>query len=130
MSKGTGRPTKFTEQTVNRILEAIRNGLSYRHAVQAAGISYDTFLRWMEKGENARSGKFREFFDQVKKAEAEGAERNMKLIQEAAETKDWKAAAWILERRHPDDYGEKRKVDANLNHSGEVNIYIPNNDRD
>ena len=30
----------------------------------------------------------------------------------------WQAAAWMLERRHPNLYGKKEKIEADVNHKG------------
>ena len=55
-----------------------------------------------------------EFVESTKKAEAEAICRNVAVINVAARTQ-WQASAWYLERRYPDDYGRKDKVDANIN---------------
>ena len=40
------RPTKFTKQTIDRLFLAIRAGLPYHLAAEAAGISETTFYEW------------------------------------------------------------------------------------
>lgn len=50
-----------------------------------------------------------QFWQTIKKAEAEAEARNTALIQTQA-SKSWQAAAWWLERKFPDRWGRKDKV--------------------
>ena len=101
---------KFTQQTVDKLVRGLRMSMSYVDACNYAGISYDTFLNW-------RNGKFprnlddeqkalkEQFADLMTQAEGDGVASLMSRIQQGAVQGDWKAAAWILERRYPDRYG-------------------------
>ena len=99
MTKPKGRKSKFTAPVKNRIIEALRAGTTYEIAAQYAGISRSTLYEWIKKGEKASTGTYRTFYDNIKKAEAEGAVVHLGTISQASK-KDWKAAAWLLERRH------------------------------
>ena len=99
MTKPKGRKSKFTAPVKNRIIEALRAGTTYEIAAQYAGISRSTLYEWIKKGENTATGTYRTFYDNIKKAEAEGAVVHLGTISQASK-KDWKAAAWLLERRH------------------------------
>jgi predicted site-specific integrase-resolvase len=94
-----GRKSKFTAPVKTRIIEALRAGTTYEIAAQYAGISRSTLYEWIKKGENTATGTYRTFYDNIKKAEAEGAVVHLGTISQASK-KDWKAAAWLLERRH------------------------------
>lgn len=100
-------PTKFTAETVRAILTGIRSGLPYRLAAEAAGVSYQTFNEW-QQGRFPR-GADKElkvaFLDQLTRAKGQSAARLTALISTAA-TEDWRAAAWLLERRFPQDYAK------------------------
>lgn len=99
MPKPKGRKSKFTEPVRTRVIEALRAGTTYEIAAQYAGISRSTLYEWIKKGESTETGVYRTFHDNIKKAEAEGAVVHLGTIAQASQ-KDWKAAAWILERRH------------------------------
>ncbi len=99
MPKPKGRKSKFTEPVRERIIEALRAGTTYEIAAQYAGISRSTLYEWIKKGEGFETGLYRTFYDNIKKAEAEGAVVHLGTIAQASK-KDWKAAAWLLERRH------------------------------
>ncbi|MFO1441532.1 MAG: hypothetical protein U1F81_24660 [Verrucomicrobiaceae bacterium] len=98
----TGRPPCYTSAKAARIVKAIRRGLPYKLAAAAGGVSYNTFIRWRNEGTKPDSPPhFRQFLHQLRTAEAEAAERLVGLIEERAKD-HWQAAAWMLERRHPD----------------------------
>ena len=105
----SGRTTKMTAQRVELVLMGLRRGLSRTVAGQAAGVSKDSIRRWME-----RSATFRADTEQ---AEAESQSMLLGIVLAAAAKKlpnTWQAAAWLLERRWPEAYGQRSKVDISL----------------
>lgn len=66
-----GRPCKLTPELQKRLCDAIAAGNYYEAACGYAGIDYTTFRRWMERGEKATRGKFCDFCQAVRKAEAD-----------------------------------------------------------
>lgn len=97
-----GRPSKIDPQIVNILVQAIQLGASRRVAAAAAGIHASTLFGWLARGREAESGIFKDFFDQIKRAEASCDLRCLSKIQEAAADGKWQAAAWLLERRNPE----------------------------
>lgn len=96
-----GRPTKFTEERANKILEALRLGVPQSTAYTYAGISETTYYRWLqEAGEPGAKQELREFREAVQAARAEAEVRSLAVIQNASR-KTWQAAAWFLERGFP-----------------------------
>lgn len=110
-----GRPSKLTPQVKKKLLDAIRAGNYYEPACMYAGISYRSFRRWMDKGEKAKSGEFWQFCQEVKQAEAEAEARVVAMWQKQIPD-SWQAARDFLERRYPDRWGRREKIDL----SGEV----------
>ena len=105
----SGRTTKMTSERVEAVLMGLRRGLSRTVAGQAAGVSKDSIRRWME-----RSATFRADTEQ---AEAESQSMLLGIVLAAAAKKlpnTWQAAAWLLERRWPEAYGQRSKVDISL----------------
>ena len=74
------RPTKLTPKVVERIVEAVRLGLSYDKVARAAGIHPSTFYRWRVRGRNAKRGKFRECCERIDVAETESAVEYLEAI--------------------------------------------------
>jgi len=113
----TGRPTKLTPKVQERFIEALGMALTYRLSAQYAGIGLSTFHKWMQRGEREAGSIYADFRDAVKRAEAANAAACMARIAKASDEGHWQAAAWILERRHPSDYG--RRVQE-VHHTGQV----------
>ena len=103
------RPTKLTPDVQEAIVDGINAGLTFRLSCARAGLDPATFYRWLEKGEAAKSGVFSEFCDTVSRAKADSAMRLVSQITLQAPT-DWRAAAFMLERRFPDDYGKRSEI--------------------
>ena len=123
-----GRPSKLTPEVTKRLTEAIRAGNYYEAACGYAGIGYSTFRAWMVRGEKAKSGKYREFMEAIKKAEHE-AEVRMVAMWQKHMPDNWQAIATFLERRHPDRWG-RRKLDVDMKYSGDVEVEIKLVDED
>ena len=108
-----GRPSKLTESRMEKLIEALRSG-SYRiDACRAASIHYNTLLAWEKKGKSQTSGEYVEFLEALRRAEAEAVVSNIEVITKAAQSGDWRAAAWFLEHKYPNNWArlEKRAVE-------------------
>tara|TARA_Y100001972_G_scaffold36904_1_gene45429 strand:+ start:111 stop:767 length:657 start_codon:yes stop_codon:yes gene_type:complete len=99
------RRKKFTPARRRVIYEGLKKNLPVELLCKKAGISKKTFYRWIEKGKKGEKG-FDKFLEECGYASTVGAEAAMDFIIEAY-PKDWKAAAWVLERRH--DYKKEGK---------------------
>lgn len=91
------RKTKYTPARRDLIIDAVRCGMTYRLAAAKAGVHQDTITDWKEKHSD--------FSERLLIAEADAAQEALEKIGKAAND-DWRAAAWILEHRHPNDYGK------------------------
>ena len=107
-----GRKTKLTRKLIAEAVEGIEKGHYAKTVCQALGISENTYYTWLKKGEeqieNDERGVFREFYESVKKAQAEGEQELLQIIRDTA-ARNWTAAAWMLERMHPEKYGKREK---------------------
>jgi transposase len=121
------RPTALTKDVHDLIVDAIKLGNYQEHAANAAGITAATFYNWIDRGKrererlsssdekpNPKETIFLEFFEAVEKAKALAIAQNVAVIQRAAATGTWQAAAWWLERTAQKVYGRKQQ----LEHSG------------
>lgn len=114
------RPSKLSAQVQEKIVAALRVGATYEHAALVAGVSYDSFRRWMLQGERDSHGRFCEFCQAIKRAEAEAAVRWLARIEQAANDGAWQAAAWKLERRYPEQWGRRDRME--VKHAGTLDI--------
>ena len=78
------RPSKLTPLVQGRICRYVAEGLSYADAALLAGVSETTYHRWRQKGQAARSGKFREFWQRIQAATAISRRRALETIERAA----------------------------------------------
>lgn len=123
------RPTKLTPELQATVVLAIRSGSYAEVAAVYAGIDESTYYRWMARGQaeldrvSERKGRkmraseapFCEFCKAVTEASASAEVQAAAIVINSAK-KDWKAAAWYLERRNPSRW--RRRTDAVLHHEG------------
>jgi hypothetical protein len=107
--KRRGRPSKLTPKVQERIVSVIRAGNYAYVAAEYAGIGQSTFYRWLELGAEQKSGRYREFREAVKRAEAEGEVRAVAIIQKHMMT-NWQAAMTYLERKFPQRWARRMDV--------------------
>lgn len=106
MSRAGGKQqTEIKPSVKKRICTAIELGATNVLAARAGGISEATFYRWLHE--------YPDFAQAVEDAEGAGAVRWLAVIEQAALSGNWPAAAWKLERRYPEIYG--RSVQENRN---------------
>lgn len=130
-----GRPTKLNHEIARRLLEMFALGASQADACRYAGISHDSLQRWIAAGraELARieaQGEGDYLVSDaallvlgIDRALGEFARANLDNIRFAARSpRNWTASAWLLERRLPDDWGKREKVEHAHTHEiiGEV----------
>lgn len=102
-----GRPRPEAEK-FDRFVEGTALGLTRKLAAQYAGFSLTTAEKYLTAGKEG-DPQYTKFAAAVMEAEASGAAVNLKLIMKHAK-KDWRAAAWVLNNRHGDEYKSKQVV--------------------
>jgi transposase-like protein len=119
-----GRPTKLTADLKERLIGALRSGAPNETAAGFAGIAESTFYAWLARAQDDLKANpeiatdYTEFQEAVEKAQAEAELEKLLIINAAAKGKpttegapgtagQWQAAAWFLERRHPERYGRR-----------------------
>ena len=111
--------TDAGEELQAKVVAFLRNGNYVSTACQANGLGISTFYAWTERGEaDIEAGVasvYSEFVEACTRAKAEGRAVLLNTIRKAGvgderKAGDWKAAAWILERTNPDEFGPRREV--------------------
>lgn len=98
-----GRPTKLTTAMRREFLALVRGGMASTRAAKALGVCPDTVTDWCRVNP--------EFSEALEAAR----EESLGILEQrvhAAARKDWRAAAWLLERRLPEEYGRKERIEA------------------
>ena len=104
-----GRPPKLTAEMIEEICDYIISGYSIAGAGRKAKVSESTIYRWLAM---ARSGSAEQIYldlaERVKEAtECSEFELLQAMRMAAAKDKNWRALAWLLERRYPEKYGKR-----------------------
>ncbi len=109
------RPTKLTPEVSEKIVRAIRAGNYPAVAAAHAGIHASTYYRWMERGElegdAVEDDPYRHFRSEVERAIADSEAAEVGLVLKAARDGDWRAAAWLLERRFSERWGRHDRLE-------------------
>jgi len=111
------RRDALTLEIQERVCEAIRLGVPYKHAARAAGIAESTFYKWLREGQAAKQGKRKAFALAIEKARSECVV-NLVAQLHLHLPRNWQAIMTLLERRYPEDFA--RTVRHEL--SGDVGI--------
>lgn len=124
-----GRPMKLNPGLVEDIAHAIRLGATLALAAKAVGVNPGTLQTWVKEGraealrlEQITEEQYEadpsliepavekriyyELYQAVSKAEGAAVQSWLQVIEDAAAQGNWFAAAWKLERRHPETYGK------------------------
>ncbi len=104
-----GRPTSLTPEVGAKICALLQRGNFRETACAAAGVDARTMRNWLKRGAKGEEP-FREFADALDLAEGEAEDALIVRINNGA-LDDWKAAAWLLERRGSKRWGYKATVE-------------------
>jgi transposase len=103
-----GRPTLLTPERADDLVLLLAAGASPARAAAAVGVGERSVTRWLRDGLRERVIEARAASPET--AEALSEARLVVLIARAA-VHDWKAAAWLLERRYPERWARRREAD-------------------
>jgi hypothetical protein len=98
---------KRNDHHIDKLIAALEDGQGRVIAVKKADISYQTFMNWITSDI--------ELFERIKKAEDIGNDKVKEICKRRIiENETWQSAAWWLERNYPDQYRERKNIDANI----------------
>jgi transposase len=113
MSKTIGRPSKLNPKVKDRLFRAIRMGTTLETACAYAGVSRFTVSEWQRRGQGRHkrpsTPELRQFTAELELALAD-AELVLLARVNAASQSDWRAAAWMLERRYSDRWANTQRI--------------------
>lgn len=116
--------SKFlTPERRDVICRAVRAGATYRAAAEHAGVKAGTMLKWRDRGLNPdeTDRAYVDFAQELAKATADAEVGAVAVIRKAMGD-DWRAAAWFLERRHPDVWGQRQRTELTGARGGPVEV--------
>jgi hypothetical protein len=107
--------TILSPTAVRKLVEALKKGASLKMAAQVSGVHYQYLVKCLSRGrlgEPKYSGLARVVDLAISKYEL----TRIQAVSTAGD-KDWRAAAWELERRRPEEYGTEKKLIRELVHT-------------
>lgn len=121
---GRSKMLKYDKQgnlpmQVENMLNLIKVGVSFNQSCYKVGLNPQTVKKWLKFGEKDENNdmdtiEYR-FLVLYRMAKAECQEFLVKIIADAAKEKDWKAAAYLLERIYPQDFSSSAQNTPNEN---------------
>jgi len=109
-----GRPTKFNDETIERLCAAIGCGMPIKGVCVVAGIGVTTLKEWRER--------YPDLEERITDAREHARLQALQAIKAAGE-KDWRAWAEWLKLTHPTDYrGSGAKIEVSALASANVPI--------
>ena len=118
--------SKLTAELQNKLCAHIADGMNISATCAAVGISRKTLYNWLKKGEAEESERYTDFYsayqlavqssyqvllrqvldhDSVVRTELDADGNVTKVVR--TETRSWRQAAWLLEKRFPHLFGEE-----------------------
>ena len=156
--KGPGRPrsTMLSDELIKKIAKEIADGRTIKYATAFAGVSESMFYEWMKRGRETKRKPWADLAEAVTKAEEQAKAYHLELIKQIAQgghktvktstKKDSKgslitvtetiesslpslqASIWILERRFPDEFGPKQRIDLGTDANNPFQVSLFNSD--
>lgn len=115
---------KLTDEVTLKLAKSVASGLSIPVACEANGLSWNTVKRWLDLGKKGRKP-YRDFVDAMNEAKARFEQGAVAGIAIHGRKKDWKALAWLLERRYPERYYKPEKPVEAQQQRQEVVLFYP-----
>jgi hypothetical protein len=124
------KPKTIDDPKVKLLLQALSAGNYVETACAYSGLAVSTVYVWLDRGNkekqrieqgetpNPKEATYLEISEAIEKARANAVVANVAVIQQAARSGTWQAAAWWLERSMPNQFG--RRIQAEV--SGKVSV--------
>ena len=98
---------KCTAELIRNAVRLKKGGANHKDIAAAVGVSEFQFSRWIN---NPKTATQEQLAQEMKKAEADYKNALLAIIAKEAKERDWKAAAWLLERKYPEEYSRRERV--------------------
>ena len=109
--------SKLDQDVINKVKELVAQGQPEQTIYALVGVSAQCWNRWKNQGQSDYESQIesihRDLWAALQYGKSVFINNNLRVIQKAAE-RDWKAAAWLLERRIPEHFALKQEVNASV----------------
>ncbi len=102
---------KFNDEICKELCDLHSEGLPQKSCADLVGINRRTLYDWLQKGEKAKSGKYRQFYINWQKASARYEREHLNHIRDSP---SWLAHQYLLQVKDPETYvvAEKQQIEA------------------
>lgn len=115
--KRPGRESLLTPEFIDNLAKVVATGVTWAVAAQAVGIGESTIHHWRAQGaddiEADKDSPYRQLVEALTRAEAEAEQVLVEVIR-AHSALDWRAAAFLLERRRPERWAKRAHLDIDV----------------
>ena len=109
--------SKLTPELSHKLCEALAKGYSIPAACSVVGIVENTYYNWYDRGKDAKSGKYRQFYCDANNARDKATHLVETVILDSIPSNPQDAKWWLTKRR-PETYGERQfnetKIEADV----------------
>ena len=114
---------KLTPEVSKKICEAIEKGHSIRGACGHAGIHESTYYAWYNRGQEVKSGKYKQFVCDVDQAKAKATCDVEKVILNVIPESP-QDAKWWLSKHNPETYVDRQETRVEAKVESEVTVNL------
>jgi hypothetical protein len=107
-------PYKFNQKIADEVLKSVSYGCWMEVAAACAGVSRKTVYNWLLRGKRRESAQLVKFLEGYRRSRHLAGQMHLRLLFTAAAKGNTEVSRWYLERRYPEQFGRKDK----LEHSG------------
>lgn len=136
------RPSKLCKEIIDELCEWVEDDVPFRYCAEGCGITYVTFLNWMQKGEKDYEAEVdsleSDLFYRIKKSYAKVVRESVRIIRsgmvfkvdkkgniiydEDGKTHNWQGECWIRQRRD-NEFMDKQEI---VNNDEKVIVQLGN----
>lgn len=99
---------KLTPELVRRMGDLFRLGMSQQQVAKFHGLNPKTLRRWIRAGRKATKGIYHDLVLTMGHGEAAAVKDCLTNLHRAhVDGNKWQAAAWYLERKHPEEWADR-----------------------
>ena len=116
-----GNPRDMDYRTINKALRLIEKGNYEKQSVISAGINYNTWLTWKNKGKKGIRP-YDEFYEKIERSKAKAETDVVDILNESIQQGNTGVAQWMLSRKYPKRWEKTERVEAKIDNSQKIEI--------
>ena len=116
-----GKPREMDGVKVNKAIRLIKKGNYEKQSVISAGLNYNTWLTWKQKGKKGIRP-YDKFYEKVEMAKAESETTIVEMLHDSIENGNTGVAQWMLARKHPKRWEKTERVEAKVDNTQKIEI--------